>query len=125
MRHMMRKLALVASVALISVPTHVLACSCAPMTREAMIASADAAFAGRVIRIWRSADGENVFARVLVTARFKGAVRERATVTTSAYPTMCGYALERGRSYDFAAHRARRGMLAISICSMVPMNSNL
>jgi hypothetical protein len=111
-------------VALLAVmaPAVALACSCAPSSREQIIEMADVAFSGRVIRTWRSGDGRFLLASVVVTKRIKGKVAERVTVTTSAYPTMCGYALDPGRTYDFAAQRAPRGRVSIDMCSMVPMN---
>jgi hypothetical protein len=117
-------LARILLVALLSIvaPSVALACSCGPCSREQVIEMADVAFSERVARIWRSSDGRFLLASVVITKRIKGTLGERVTVTTSAYPTMCGYALDRGRTYDFAAERAPRGMVSINMCSMVPMN---
>jgi hypothetical protein len=112
---------LVALLAVIA-PAGALACSCMPMSREQLVELSEFAFSGRVARTWRSRDGEFLLARVVVTKRIKGKVAERLTVTTSAHPTMCGYALHRGRSYDFAAERAPRGMVSITSCSMILLN---
>jgi hypothetical protein len=103
-------------------PVASLACSCMSMSREQLIEVSEFVFSGRVARTWRSRDGELLLASVVVTRRIKGRVGPRLTVTTSAHPTMCGYALDRGRSYDFAAERAPRGMVSITSCSMILLN---
>jgi hypothetical protein len=113
---------LLVALASIVAPAVALACSCAHVSREQVVEMADVAFSGRVARIWRSGDGRFLLASVVVTKRIKGKLGERVTVMTSAYPTMCGYALDRGRTYDFAAKRAPQGMASINMCSMVPMN---
>jgi hypothetical protein len=121
MRHLFSRLLLATLVPIVA-PVAAWACSCAPMSREQVIEMAEVAFSGRVARTWRSKDGRLLLASVVVTKRIKGEPGETVTVTTSARSTMCGYALDRGRTYDFAAERPARGMVSITTCSMIPMN---
>jgi hypothetical protein len=110
------------AIAAMMAPVAALSCSCMPMSREQLIEMSEFAFSGRVTRTWRSRDGDFLHASVVVTRQIKGRLGPRLTVLTSAHPTMCGYALHRGRSYDFVAERAPRGMVSITSCSMSLLN---
>lgn len=98
------------------------ACSCVRVDRATVIARADVAFQGVILRAHRSADGRRVVAQVRVTRSIKGRLPARVTVTSSAVPGMCGYPLPVGAELDFAGRFDDAGRLGVGMCGMVPLN---
>ena len=99
-----------------------LACSCAPMTRDQVIAQAEQAFRGKVQAVSVSHNGKNDGATVVVTSRYKGEIPDRVLVITTREPAMCGYPMTIGKDYDFAGTIDDRGRMQVNMCVMVPLN---
>ncbi len=105
------------------VPSIAAACSCAPATREEILAGAEVAFQGRVEAVTPSEDGTRDVVSVRVTKPFHGIVAREIIVTTSRIPGLCGYPMEVGKSYDFAGkHDPATDTLGVNMCAMVPLN---
>lgn len=99
-----------------------LACSCARVSREAVIEAAEVAFRGEIVSSRTSSDGRSVAARVRVVAPIKGRVPSMVTVTSTAVPGMCGYPLHEGATLDFAGRLVGRSRMGVGMCGMVPLN---
>lgn len=99
-----------------------LACSCARVSREAVIERAEIAFRGEIVSSRLTADGREAVARVRVIETIKGRVPGMVTVRSTAVPAMCGYPLHLGARLDFAGRLDSRGHMGVGMCGMVPLN---
>lgn len=100
------------------------ACSCVKLNREQVIEQSEVAFTGTVRSVGVTRDGKLMVAVVSVTERIKNRVPKRVSVVTSNEPGLCGYPMQVGRSYGFAGRFERRDRIGVSMCTMVPMNSD-
>lgn len=100
-----------------------MACSCMPSSRVDMIARSEAAFEGRVLRVWREGDPNtgSVVARVKILKAIKGVKRRKnITLFTGANSAMCGIGLERGQIISVAASKVSRATFSTGLCSILP-----
>mgnify|MGYP000843926750 FL=1 len=102
----------------------VLACSCRPVSREAVIERAEVAFRGEIVASGKTRDGREVVARVRVISPIKGRVPAMVTVTSTAVAGRCGYPLHPGATLDFAGRLDERGRMGVGMCGMVPLNAS-
>lgn len=107
-------------------PDPILACSCLPTKSVAQeLKQSTAVFTGKVIRIKRHKQSENIFASVEVTFRvekaWKGLKRKTITVFTSSNSAACGYGFRENQIYLVYANGNDEGKLSTGICSRTKM----
>jgi hypothetical protein len=93
------------------------ACSCLPPTEASVLADADVALEGTVLRV-RRVGGVNgkLFATIRVTRALKGKLPRRVIVETNGNSAACGVGFERGQSVRFGAAKSGRNY-STGLCS--------
>lgn len=103
-----------AGLALATLPSPVLACSCAPRTPEQAAADATAIFEGRVAAV--AIDGDERVVSFDVVQGWRGVEHEHIEVRTASSDAACGVSFEVGRSYLVYAAGAAES-LTTGLCS--------
>jgi hypothetical protein len=119
---MTRRTAMALAMLALSSTSPGLACSCAPLSFDQVVARVPVVFAGSVRSVSASIRKQQSVADVSVQHWIKGVRRNRIRVVTALDSTMCGYPMSTGRTYTFAGSLDRRGRLATDMCLMVPLN---
>ncbi|MDQ3034063.1 MAG: MYXO-CTERM sorting domain-containing protein [Myxococcota bacterium] len=113
MKRLVATLAIALAITLILAP-RALACSCAAVPFEQLVAGADAIFEARVASV-EPVDGM-LRAHLDVVQTWREANSEHVVVLTPALESMCGVSFEVGRSYLVLASRDDDGALVASLC---------
>lgn len=100
----------------------ILACSCAPAKSAAQaLEQSTAVFSGKVIKIKRHKQAENIFATVEVIFRvekaWKGVNKKTVSVFTSSHSASCGFSFRENHTYLVYAFGNDEGRISTSICS--------
>lgn len=100
----------------------ILACSCLPAKSAAQeLKQSTAVFSGKVVKIKRHKQADNIFASVEVVFSiqkvWKGVKKKTVSVFTSSNSAACGYSFRENQTYLVYANGNDEGKLSTSICS--------